>query len=129
MRGRVPSGYTAASGAHWFGKAWLPVGLGQRLARESEVNYAIISARQVPGEGGSAGQAPSQSIFRWTVSEPEVSGEQLGQMLKRYKNKMIIVVDAEEAADLVARLNQGDGRHPATIIAGATAADPDRSLP
>lgn len=75
------------------------------------MNYAIISASHGPGEGSSAGEGAGQAAFRWIVSEPEVSGEQLGQALKRHKNKMIVVVDAEEAADMVERLNANG--HPA----------------
>ena len=48
--------------------------------------------------------------MHWSIPESKVSGDALGQVLKRYKNKMIMVVDADEAADIVERLNQGSGQ-------------------
>ena len=101
------------------------------------MNYAIISASQGPNEGRSAGASSDQAAFRWIVSESEVSGEQLGQALKRHKNKMIVVVDADEAADMVERLNargslsqeEAEGRHPEQAIADARAAGPSQPTP
>ena len=101
------------------------------------MNYAIISASRGPDEDRSADEGSGQAAFRWIVSESEVSGEQLGQALKRHKNKMIVVVDADEAADMVERLNargspsqeEAEGRHPEQIIAGTAAAGPAQPTP
>ena len=101
------------------------------------MNYAIISASHGPDEGRSDGEGSGQAAFRWVVSESEVSGEQLGQALKRHKNKMIVVVDADEAATMVERLNargrpaqeEAEGRHPEQAIADAKAAGPSQPTP
>lgn len=58
------------------------------------MNYAIISVGD-------------EQDRHWSIPESKVSGDALGQVLKRYKNRMIMVVDADEAADIVERLNQG----------------------
>ncbi len=70
--------------------------------------YAIISVGDERGEG--LGAEAGQGVGPWGIPEPQVPADELGQVLKRYKNRLIMVVDAEEAADIVGRLNQGGGR-------------------
>ena len=93
------------------------------------MDYAIISVGHELGGRRSAGDGPSQGTAHWRVSESEVPGDQLGQVLKRYKNRMIIVVDVDQAADMVARLNQEGSQDAAKAIADATAAEPDQPIP
>lgn len=70
------------------------------------MNYAIIWTGDQQDGGDDASDAPRQGPARWTIPEPCISGDQLGCLLQRYKNRMIMVVDADEAEDVVRRLNQ-----------------------